>query len=373
MPRLNDAGVKKIAVLLPNLTGGGAERLVLEELSFLRRDPRLAFEVHLVFEKGVLYDKVAQLGLPVHVWGATHRSLRMLKTCWDISSYLRRDKFDILHCHLFDHIGPYIAKLAGVKAVATVHLDARYGFFIKNGMRRCDLVLGCGKEVVNNISQFVSAEKIRQLNNGISPIASLPNMAAHKADVFKKLSIGPDSRIILSLGRLTRQKGFDILISAFQALARRVPNVVLLIGGEGEMRISLQDQIAASNLQNKVKLLGFVENVDDMLALCEVYVNSSRFEGLPMTLLEAMAHGKPIVATDVGGNSEVIWDGKTGLLVPSEAPEPLGEAIARILTDKALKERLGVDCHDLFISKYTIDTHCKELSTFYLQLTAGHL
>ena len=154
-------------------------------------------------------------------------------------------------------------------------------------------------------------------------------------------------------------------------LVQQIPKAVLLIGGRGDMDICLKGQIYDLNLQDNIRLLGHVERTDELLELCDVYVNSSRYEGLPMTLLDAMAHGKPIVATSVGGNSEVVRDGVTGLLVPPENPKKLYGALMKVLSDQELKEKLGAGSYNLFLEEYTIDRHCNKLANFYLQVAAG--
>ena len=123
---------------------GGAERLVSEELAYLKADPRFTFELHLVFDKGPFFQSAASLGVPVHVWNAPHKSVRMLKTYSDIIRYLRRTGCDILHSHLLDGIGPIVGRLAGARVVATVHNDKRYSPVEKFVLAKSDLVLGCG-------------------------------------------------------------------------------------------------------------------------------------------------------------------------------------------------------------------------------------
>jgi len=361
---LKNPQIIKIAILLPTLNVGGAERLVLEELSYLKNDPRFSFELHLVFEKGPLFEKFAETGLPVHFWGAPHELLQALKISFQISKYLRQRNFDILHCHLYDHIAPFIGKLAGTKVISTVHNVVAFGFFTRLGLRFCDLVLGCGNQVVNRSLTFMPKNKVGLLCNAVSQRTthSISNAFAHD-----RLSRNSTSKIVLSLGRLNRQKGYDILINAFKQVAEHVPEAVLCIGGEGEQRQRLNEQIAFNNLQEKVKLIGHVENVDELLSICDVYVNSSRWEGLPITLLEAMAHRRAIVATDVGGNSEVIRHERTGLLVPPGDAEKLGRALITVLSNSELKDRLGTEAYKLFQLEYSIEKHCEELCGYYFK------
>jgi glycosyltransferase involved in cell wall biosynthesis len=362
---MSNISAKKIAILLPSLQVGGAERMVIEELSYLKNDPRFSFEVHLVFEKGYFYNSLVLLGIPVHVWGAPHQSVRMLKTYLDIIRYLRRTRCDILHSHLLDGIGPIVGKLAGARVVSTVHSDKQYGVAERISLGISDLVLGCGKEVLQNIRGFIPSEKVNVLSNAIHKPEN-PNF--NRDDVLKQFGIKEGSKLVVSLGSLSWHKGFDVLIKVFRQVVENMPNAVLLIGGDGEEMNRLDELVKSEGIRAYIKLPGLIRDIHEVLEACDVYVNSSRREGLPMTLLEAIAHGKPIVATNVGGNSEVVYDGETGLLVPHENPERLADALIRMLTDENFRERAGNAALELFKQEYVIDKHCRILAGYYFQV-----
>jgi glycosyltransferase involved in cell wall biosynthesis len=357
---------KKIAVLLPSMQVGGAERLVIEELAYLKQDPRFTFELHLVFEEGPLFGAISALGVTVHVWKAPHKSIRMLQTYSHIVRYLRQSQFDILHSHLLDGVGPIVGKLAGTKVVATVHNDKKYGILERFALSRSDMVLGCGMQVVRNISDFIPAIKVNVLNNAIrKPMGTF----VHRNEVLNRFGIKGESRLIVTLGRLTKQKGYDVLIEAIRRVVNDVAGIMLLIGGEGEEMNNLNTLIESAGLGKNIKLLGLISNTYEILAACDLYVNSSRWEGLPMTLLEAMSHGLSMVATNVGGNPELVHDGVTGILVPPEDPEKIADAIIRILKDDDFRKKASKAAFALFSQEYTIDKHCSTLADYYLQLS----
>lgn len=357
---------KKVAVILPSLHIGGAEKLVVEELTYMKDDPQFAFELHLVFDRGPFFNSVASLGFPVYVWNAPHKSIRMLNTYADIIRHLRRIRCDILHSHLLDHIGPIVGKLAGARVLVTVHSDKQYSAMEKLVLTTSDLVLACGSQVKNNICKFVPAGKVGVLDNAIHAPDNKKNFC--RDNVLKKFGIKAGSKLVISLGRFTSLKGFDVLIEAFRRVVNEVPDAILLIGGDGEEKGRLTMLVESFGLGGNIILPGMVIEVHELLAACDLYVNSSRWEGLPMTLLEAMAHGKPMVATNVGGNREVVHDGVTGILVPPEDHERLSNAIIRMLKDDGLREKTGKAALSLFTQKYTIDKHCETLSEYYLQL-----
>jgi len=289
----------------------------------------------------------------------------MLKTYFDIIRYLRRTHCDILHNHLLDHIGPIVGKLAGAKVVATVHSDKPYSRLERFVLTTSDLVLACGVQVKNNICKFVPAGKVGVLDNA----TRIPdNIGSHTGDFLRKIGIKKGSRLVVSLGRLTRLKGYDLLIKAFRKVAAVVPDSFLLIGGDGEEKVRLTELVESYGLGENIRLPGMVSEIHELLAACDLYVNSSKWEGLPMTLLEAMAHGKPMVATRVGGNPEVVHEGITGILVPPEDHDKLADAIIRMLKDDHLREKAGKAALSLFTQKYTIEKHCETLSEYYMQL-----
>ena len=193
--------------------------MVIEELAYMKDDNRFAFELHLVFEKGPFFENFSVLAVPVHVWNAPHKSLRMLKTYAAIARHLRRTHCQILHSHLLDGIGPLIGKLAGARTVSTVHNDVKYNWAERIVLGQSDLALGCGQLVLRNIRQFIPLEKTATLNNAIR---SPDKQDGKRSEVFARYGITPGSRLILSLGRITRQKGFDVLIEAFRLMAARL-------------------------------------------------------------------------------------------------------------------------------------------------------
>jgi glycosyltransferase involved in cell wall biosynthesis len=353
----------KVAVLIPSAQVGGAERIILEELSFLSSDPRFYFELHSVFEEGPLDEKFKELGIPVRVWNAPHKSPRMLLTYLIIARYLRRECFNVLHTHLLYDLGPWVGRLAGLKNITTVHNDVYYSFLERFCLRQSDLLFTCGAQVMRNLSTFISAKKLRLLNNAIRQVSA---SGSKREDILNKIGLCKDDKIVLTLGRLTEQKGYDLLVEAFKKVVEKEPKAVLLIGGDGPDRRKLEQQIIEAGMIQHIRLIGLVDNVGDLFMVCDAYVNSSRWEGLPVTILEAMAHKKPIVATHVGGNYEVIKNGETGLLVTPERPDLLAEGLLKLLGDKFLAAQFAEKGYELFKKDYSIEKHCAILASEYL-------
>ena len=148
-----------------------------------------------------------------------------------------------------------------------------------------------------------------------------------------------DGFTLCAIGRLSAEKGFDLLLDALRAAVDRYPDLRLVIFGEGELRQALEQQVRDLRLQGRVLLVGFLPDARDYLMLCRGFVLSSLREGLPIVILEAMRAGVPIIATRVGGVPEALAEGEAGLLVEAGSSWALGEAIVQLREEGAFGEK----------------------------------
>ena len=188
-----------------------------------------------------------------------------------------------------------------------------------------------------------SASWLRK-ETGAANVIVIPNPIIHPLPGGKSGRLPPalDKPAILAVGRLDSQKGFDLLIEGFGKIAGLQPEWHLYIVGEGPARKFLEDKIAALALTERVHLTGTVDNPEDWYQAAEIFAMSSRFEGFPNVLLEAMAYGLAVVSFDCEtGPAEVIENGFDGLLLPAEDTQALADALAKLITDKPLRTELG--------------------------------
>ena len=190
---------------------------------------------------------------------------------------------------------------------------------------------------------------------------------SHPAPLGLRESLGfdPADPVLLVIGRLEPQKGHRVLLEALPVIRREFPAVRLVCVGEGALRAELERQAAEAGLAGSVRFVGQQPNVPDWLALADVPVLPSFYEGLPLAAIESLAAGKPMVATVVDGTPEVVVDGATGLTVPPGEPVLLARAICRLLGDPLLREKLGRAGREWVVERFSQERQVARTETLY--------
>jgi glycosyltransferase involved in cell wall biosynthesis len=178
------------------------------------------------------------------------------------------------------------------------------------------------------------------------------------------LGVDPSKKLAIAMGRLTHQKGFDILLSAFNQIIDKYPDWQLIILGEGELRSELESKIEKLGLTSKVILPGLISNPFPLLKHSDLFVLSSRFEGFGNVLIEAMACGLPVISTDCpSGPREIIDDGVNGILVPNEDVSSLSKAMVNLMSSEQERKRLATHA-----PKSTKRFHLEKIITLWEEL-----
>ena len=203
--------------------------------------------------------------------------------------------------------------------------------------RRLDAVVVLTEEAAAWMGRHVPARRVEVIPNWV-------NLPLSRTDPIRPPGefVGESRRLVLGIGRLNPVKGFDRLIDAFASIAQDRPDWDLAILGEGPLRDVLEERIATAGLGGRVLLIGQTGNLADWLERADLLALTSRHEGFPNVLLEALAHGVPAVSVDcMTGPRQILRDGIDGLLVPEDDQEALVAALARATGDDALRAKLA--------------------------------
>jgi glycosyltransferase involved in cell wall biosynthesis len=276
--------------------------------------------------------------------------------CW-----LRRERFERAVTLLFyaDVLGRPLARAAGVPRLVT-YIQARntnysswQRWLVHKTMPLADQVVVCTRYLGDYVLQAEGAtvDQIRVIPHGIAVNGSKPYTDSQA--LRSEFNIPVNSPLMGSLGRLTRQKGYDVLLEALADMVQ--PDVHLLIAGNGEALADLQAQAERLNLSERVHFAGYRRDAPAILHALDVYVQPSRFEGMPNAVLEAMAASCPIVASGVDGHRELIQDGVSGWLVPPEDSRSLAKALAAALANPEDARRRGLAARQKVQAEYSLE------------------
>jgi glycosyltransferase involved in cell wall biosynthesis len=182
-----------------------------------------------------------------------------------------------------------------------------------------------------------------------------------------------DVLISCTVARLTPQKGLLDLVEAAAEVARQIPKVRFVLAGDGEQRARLEARVAALQLQRQVLFAGSrqLTQLARWLAAADLFVLSSHNEGMPLSMIEAMAAGCPVVATAVGGIPDVVGDSKAGLIVAPKNPSALAEAITRILADGQARSAMAAAARERAVTAFDVRTCYQKTTDLYALVTAG--
>ncbi len=323
---------------------GGAERVMLSIMDNLP-GPRFSSRV-LLRKEGWLHDQCAAREIPVDIIASG--SLWDIRFALRLARLIRREGIQILHTHEFymNAVGALAAKIAGVRHVAVVHGHLDYLSLARRRLfYRTALVLGTKIAVVSRGLQHelcgmlnLPANRILVMRNGVAIPPSSDGERTRNAREILRVGDAPTVAVIASLYPV---KGHALLLDAMPRILAEIPNIkVLFIGrGDGAHEKVLREK--AKPFGDSVRFLGYLSNVDEILPAVDVLAVPSLYEGLSLSLCEAMANGIPAVATRVGGNPEVIEDGANGFLIPSNDPDALAEKLGALLKDDLLRRKMG--------------------------------
>jgi glycosyltransferase involved in cell wall biosynthesis len=325
----------RVAHVALGLDMGGLEKMLVE---FARHADRERFDLRFISlsGRGELGDTIEKAGWPVIALGVPTGFRPGL--VYRLAKLFRQWQIDVVHTH--DDRPLIHAAPAGRVADASCIIHTRHGqsprltrrqtLLVRLAARFLDHFVCVSKDGARRTIQHgVSANRVRTIWNGI--------------DLDRFPYVGPCSGgPVLTIARLSPEKGIDELVRAIALVVRQLPTLRVEIAGDGPCLANWKRLVKELNVVEHIRFLGQVQDVAGLLARASLFVLPSLSEGVSLTLLEAMARGLPVVATSVGGNMEVVVEGRTGHLVPAQDSAALAAAIQRLWLDPALCRSMGV-------------------------------
>ena len=217
----------------------------------------------------------------------------------------------------------------------------------------------------------IEPQRVVKIYNGIEKDEyCIPDkeIACRRSRFRKEFGLGDDVPVVVAIGRLVWQKGFEYFIEAVHDVLKEIPEAMFFIVGEGELKDELKVKSKILKLEEKIIFTGFRNDIKDVLTSVDIFVMPSLLEGLPIVLLEAMAMMKPIVATDIDGIKEVLDNGKTGLLIPPKNPRALTYAIIDLLCHRDKAYQMGIDARKVVEERFGVDIMVQKVEKVYEEL-----
>lgn len=345
--------------------------VVYQLLGALRLYPEIDLRVVLLNE-GKLASELRGLGIPVTV--IPENGTSFLRICRLLRDFLRDEHVDVVHSHRYkENILSWVATLVAmnVSLISTQHgmpeiprdrrcwknvLFSRLNLLILS--RYFDRLVAVSSDMRNKLTRSLGfpENKVSVIRNGFSA-----NNLSPTRNIRQNIVIG-------SAGRLVPIKDYPLMIGIAQSLTSTVPGIRFELAGEGPDRAALEELIRSNGIGDVFRLRGGLDHMDSFYRGLDIYLNTSAHEGIPMSILEAMGMGLPVVAPAVGGISEVIVDGVSGYLVDGREPEHFADRCLRLIRDRALREKIGGAARERVIRNFSVETMASEYRDLYFQI-----
>ncbi len=371
---MKSPGLIKVLHLLVSLPVGGAEGMVADIATGL--DPQ-QFQVMVacIGPPGPLGQELQRAGHPVFSLGLDIRRTPALKIVKAVRRLVRELRPDILHTHLYHpnlygRLGALGLGLKGV--VATIHnLYHRVKFHrcLLNSLlgRIFDYVLVFSPQVAKDVRRYdlVPSRRLRILSPGVR----VGDLAGRQSPEEAKACLGVGGFCVGTVARLEEQKGLEFLLAATALVQGEIADLNVLLVGDGQRRDSLRQFARNLNLEGVVQFLGSRRDVPKLLRAMDIFVLSSLWEGIPLTLLEAMEAGLPVISTRVGRAAEVIRDGENGRLVPAGDAKALATAILELYRQPEWRRQWGQQARHTIVEHYSLDHFLRQFAEIYVELS----
>ncbi|MCD6385084.1 glycosyltransferase [Candidatus Sumerlaeota bacterium] len=374
----------KILYFIGSLQLGGAERQ-LAELATRLDKTRFDVEICCIAQGGPLVKFVEHHGVPVRIFNFylvrgklnPYSYFHLIRELWRIYRYIKKSRPDIVHAFLYTAyiVGIACARVAGVPV--TIASRRSLGYFKDNTLFKQPL-----ENIINKFTNYVlvnseavkqdvlrrekiDPQKIHLIYNGVD-IQRFQH-PANAGDIRTKLGIPDDCVTIGVVANLIPYKGHTELIESARIIKNEFPQTrFVCVGRDSGIKPKLESLIHNYHLEEMFIFTGDRTDIPELMQAFDIVALASYEEGFSNVILEAMASGKPVVATNVGGNPEAVVHGKTGLIVPPRSPQALADALLRLLKDPQLRSTLGKNGLERARKLFSIEHLIENMQNFYL-------
>ena len=390
----------KVLHIITRLIKGGAQENTL--LTVVNLDKK-RYETALVSgpstgSEGEIESKALRLGVDLTIIPELVREVSPiidLKALYKLCRFIKKGKYDIVHTHSSKAgiVGRLAGELAGVPIIIhSPHSHIFYGYYGKF----LSIVFVWIEKIfalfTDRIFTLTSIGKREHIEYGVGPPSKFTVVhsgvplepflnvkvnknqsqiakqdANHKRQEF---GLNENDIVCIFVSRLVPVKGHQYLISAIPEVLENVPSAKLVLVGDGELRDELEQRALNLGVKDSVIFTGLRHDVPELLAMSDLFVLSSINEGMGRVLVEAMAVGLPVVATRVGGVPDVVVDGETGILVPSENSKALASAIVKLLKDENMRQRMGEAGRRRVNPAFGVEAMVRKIESVYEELIA---
>jgi glycosyltransferase involved in cell wall biosynthesis len=369
----------RILFVVNGFAVGGGELKLLELVSELKKryGGRYRAVVAAVGQSGPLHDPFAAAADRVSVFSKKHP--------YDVSQVagllrlIREERIEVVQTTLFyaDVIGTLAARLAGVtRIISWEAVTQPYGFkqmtayrLAAKGFRMSVSVSDAIRLQVRD-GRRVPGSRTRTIPYGVDTRKFRP--VSGGASLRRALGIPRNGLVFGTIARLTEQKGHRYLLEALPEIVRGRPDAFFVFAGDGPLRDSLEAMVSSLGMRDHVRFLGFRGDIPELMGSFDAFVLPSLYEGLPNAALEAMACGKPVIATAVDGTPEAVLHGTTGWLVPPRDPRALAGAVLGFCSDRRLMRTLGRNGRERAVKRFGIDGQITAFDELYRQLLTAY-
>ena len=356
----------KILNIIDSLYAGGAESLLKNFLIEAKKYEDFEIDVCTLYSRNVFAEELKSKGVRVYDLGLSFKY-----NFWGVFKLvklIKSDNYDIVHVHLFP------ADIFVALASLFIRNKPKFIFSehsVYNRRRSSKIFRLIDKFTYSRYQKIICVSNMvrNALINWLPEVASKTVVIKNAVPVGKIREKKENLYDILFVGRLERAKGVDVLLNALKFLKEtNGMNLKSAIVGDGSLRDSLKSLSKDLGVEENVEFLGIRKDIKGLMQLSKIFVLPSRWEGLPMVILEAMALGMPVIATKVGGIPEVIEDGTDGILVEPENPEELAKAIEKLLGNEEFRKTISLNTYLKIKEEYSIEKYTEKLLHCYREV-----